>query len=413
MDFCREVADRFYATILQFPAARAVFVDEAQDLNPLQHRVLETLRGGRPDICLVGDPRQAIYGWNGADPALLAEVDATTNRIDEAKLDVVDEQPEYDPGTTATLTVTLPKGHYVVMCNIEGHYKNGMYADLEITDAPDGRVVERTPAPEPVAAIGPISGTEKEWAIEISSSLHEAGTTTFSLQNLGSIAHEFLVVRSDKSAAELLASVDAIAESGRPLIAIEVADGEGVLVGPDNGLLAPAVAMAGEDDDRHIRIREIVRRTNHPNELSAVEHRHFPIDDHEIRRERADRFETGKTASHRPPHQPVDRHASAGAHATVDWLDRRQPCAHHHATDASVANQDVRSAAEHGDRLAGPRRRLEDSRQRLARGHLDEPIGGPARPEGREQRQWRIRHHARHARDAGQRRGERISHGAR
>jgi S-adenosylmethionine hydrolase len=43
----------------------------------------------------------------------------------------------------------------------------------------------------------------------------------------------------------VLASVDAIAESGRPLIAIEVADGEGVLVGPDNGLLAPAVAMTG------------------------------------------------------------------------------------------------------------------------------------------------------------------------
>lgn len=139
---------------------------------------------------------------------LLADVDATTNRIDEAKLDVVDEQPEYDPGTTATLTVTLPKGHYVLMCNIEGHYKSGMYADLTLTDAPDGRVVERTPAPEPVPDIGPISGTEKEWAIEISSGLHEAGTTTFNLQNLGSIAHEFLVVRSNKSATELLASVD-------------------------------------------------------------------------------------------------------------------------------------------------------------------------------------------------------------
>ena len=31
----------------------------------------------------------------------------------------------------------------------------------------------------------------------------------------------------------------------RRAIAVEVADGEGVLVGPDNGLLAPAVAMAG------------------------------------------------------------------------------------------------------------------------------------------------------------------------
>jgi DNA helicase-2/ATP-dependent DNA helicase PcrA len=54
---------------------RHFFVDEAQDLNPLQHAMLEALRAGRPDLCLVGDPRQAIYGWNGADPTTLAEVE--------------------------------------------------------------------------------------------------------------------------------------------------------------------------------------------------------------------------------------------------------------------------------------------------------------------------------------------------
>lgn len=54
---------------------RHLFVDEAQDLNPLQHAVLEAIRGGRADICLVGDPRQAIYGWNGADPSTLASVE--------------------------------------------------------------------------------------------------------------------------------------------------------------------------------------------------------------------------------------------------------------------------------------------------------------------------------------------------
>jgi S-adenosyl-L-methionine hydrolase (adenosine-forming) len=43
----------------------------------------------------------------------------------------------------------------------------------------------------------------------------------------------------------VLASVDAGGAATRPLVAIEVAAGEGVLVGPDNGLLAPAVAMAG------------------------------------------------------------------------------------------------------------------------------------------------------------------------
>lgn len=54
---------------------RHLFVDEAQDLNPLQHAVLEALRDGRADLCLVGDPRQAIYGWNGADHTTLSEVE--------------------------------------------------------------------------------------------------------------------------------------------------------------------------------------------------------------------------------------------------------------------------------------------------------------------------------------------------
>ena len=43
----------------------------------------------------------------------------------------------------------------------------------------------------------------------------------------------------------VLAAVDAGADNGRPHVAIELAGGEGVFVGPDNGLLAPAVAMAG------------------------------------------------------------------------------------------------------------------------------------------------------------------------
>ncbi|MGE0877076.1 MAG: S-adenosyl-l-methionine hydroxide adenosyltransferase family protein [Acidimicrobiia bacterium] len=43
----------------------------------------------------------------------------------------------------------------------------------------------------------------------------------------------------------VLAVVDPGVGTERRAVAIEVASGEGVLVGPDNGLLAPAVAMAG------------------------------------------------------------------------------------------------------------------------------------------------------------------------
>jgi uncharacterized cupredoxin-like copper-binding protein len=31
-----------------------------------------------------------------------------------------------------SVTVNLTPGHYVVMCNIEAHYKAGMYADFDV-----------------------------------------------------------------------------------------------------------------------------------------------------------------------------------------------------------------------------------------------------------------------------------------
>lgn len=53
---------------------RHVFVDEFQDVNPLQHRLLLSWLGTGTDLCVVGDPNQAIYSWNGADPRLLDTV---------------------------------------------------------------------------------------------------------------------------------------------------------------------------------------------------------------------------------------------------------------------------------------------------------------------------------------------------
>lgn len=51
---------------------RHLFVDEFQDVNPLQHRLLTAWLGSSLDLCVVGDPNQSIYGWNGSDPRLLA-----------------------------------------------------------------------------------------------------------------------------------------------------------------------------------------------------------------------------------------------------------------------------------------------------------------------------------------------------
>ena len=61
--------DAGYAEAVRF-RFKHLFVDEAQDMNPLQYALFEEIRGGRPDVFVVGDPLQAIYGWNGADRIL-------------------------------------------------------------------------------------------------------------------------------------------------------------------------------------------------------------------------------------------------------------------------------------------------------------------------------------------------------
>ncbi len=53
---------------------RHLYVDELQDVNPLQFRLLEAWRGDRYDVTAVGDPQQAIYGWNGADASFLLDI---------------------------------------------------------------------------------------------------------------------------------------------------------------------------------------------------------------------------------------------------------------------------------------------------------------------------------------------------
>ncbi|MEY4409695.1 MAG: hypothetical protein RLZ99_168 [Actinomycetota bacterium] len=46
-------------------------VDEYQDISPLQQSLLETWLGDREELCVVGDPRQTIYTFAGADPSFL------------------------------------------------------------------------------------------------------------------------------------------------------------------------------------------------------------------------------------------------------------------------------------------------------------------------------------------------------
>ncbi len=55
--------------------------------------------------------------------------------VDEEATEVshVDEAEDIAAGSTASLTVSLPAGRYVVFCNLPGHYKGGMHAGIEVT----------------------------------------------------------------------------------------------------------------------------------------------------------------------------------------------------------------------------------------------------------------------------------------
>jgi DNA helicase-2/ATP-dependent DNA helicase PcrA len=53
---------------------KSIYVDEAQDMNPLQFMLLRQMAGDDPDLFCVGDPNQSIYGFNGANPQLLHEI---------------------------------------------------------------------------------------------------------------------------------------------------------------------------------------------------------------------------------------------------------------------------------------------------------------------------------------------------
>jgi len=108
--------DQIYLSTLfggQYPRYGLVLVDEAQDLSPLNHLQIKRCASGR--LIVVGDPKQAIYAFRGADSTSMGKLRAlrkewidlplaTTFRCPQV---IVERQQNHAPGFTAWATAKI------------------------------------------------------------------------------------------------------------------------------------------------------------------------------------------------------------------------------------------------------------------------------------------------------------------
>ena len=123
----------------------------------------------------------------------------SNNRFDEEDkgLSVVDEIPEWAVNESKVLKVNLEAGTYELLCNIEGHYANGMHTSFTVLPGDETDTASTVPETEVEAVSNDITGSVNEWAVGTSAHEALAGDVKFTIENQGTIPHEFIIVKTD------------------------------------------------------------------------------------------------------------------------------------------------------------------------------------------------------------------------
>ncbi len=122
-------ADPVYAAARRW-RFRHIYVDEFQDVNPLQHKLLTAWLGPDSSLCAVGDPNQAIYAWNGADAGYLVDFDRWWP--DSETISLTDNYRS-TPEILAAANAVLAAGHSKLM-RLRPHRPEGPRPDITAYD---------------------------------------------------------------------------------------------------------------------------------------------------------------------------------------------------------------------------------------------------------------------------------------
>lgn len=134
---------------------RYVTVDEFQDTNGLQMRLLQQLVAEPYHVCVVGDDDQSIYGWRGAEVANILQFERffpnpkvirleENYRSTQAVLEVANSLIRHNTGRREKeLRPTIPGGDLVRLVSMPGDEEEAAWIVSEIvTQREEGRVLE-------------------------------------------------------------------------------------------------------------------------------------------------------------------------------------------------------------------------------------------------------------------------------
>ena len=129
-------------TMNAVPFSSAVYTEHAQgtlvDVREVSFRIhvsQDTVPAGPVTFHIVNGADDMLHEFIVVSTDLPSDnlpLDPVTSRVNEDAINIVTNQDNILPGQSRDLTAVLDPGHYVLICNLPGHYLQGMMIDFYV-----------------------------------------------------------------------------------------------------------------------------------------------------------------------------------------------------------------------------------------------------------------------------------------